>query len=154
MNDFSQYPRFNEFLNKKILAIDFGTKVIGTSLFSPGKDPFPYMSEKIIYQSHDSSILKIKKLIDEEAVDIVVMGVPFFVDGKESTNTLFIRAFGEQLKSQLTGIAFYEQDETLTTQAAMDRMKSSPQFNFKVDVTMIDCVSATIILEDFIRSNS
>ena len=151
MNDFSHYPKFLEFLGKKILAIDFGTKVIGTAIFCPGKDPFPYIAEKIIYKSHEDSIKNLIKLIDDEVIDVVVLGVPFFVDGKESDNTKFVRQFGEELKAKLNGLSFFEQDETLTTKAAEERMKSSPQFNFKVDVKMIDCVSATIILEDFIR---
>lgn len=152
MNDFSHYPRFQQFLNMRILAIDFGTKVIGTAMFCPGRDPFPFAAEKIIYKSHEESIKTLKTLISNEDVEVVVIGVPFFVDGKESANTLFVRNFGQMLKSALNDQEFFEQDETLTTKTAEERMKNSPEFNFKVDPTKIDCVSATIILEDFIRS--
>lgn len=152
MNDFSQYPRFQKFIGKNILAIDFGTKVIGTALFCPGKDPFPYTAEKIIYKSHLESIKAIKLILENESVDVVVLGIPYFVDGKESSNTIAVRDFGKLLKNELHLQEFFEQDETLTTKAAEDRMKNSPEYNFKVDPTKIDCVSATIILEDFIRS--
>lgn len=120
-------------------------------MFAPGKDPFPYAAEKIIYKSHEDSIKTLKTLIANEDIDVVVIGVPYFLDGKESTNTINVRAFGQQLKSALIDQEFFEQDETLTTKAAEERMKNSPEFNFKIDPTKIDCVSATIILEDFIR---
>ena len=151
MNDFSHYPRYQQFLGKRILSIDFGTKVIGTAMFAPGRDPFPYAAEKIIYKSHADSIRTLKTLIANEAIDVVVIGIPYFLDGKESTNTINVRAFGLELKNALNDQEFFEQDETLTTKAAEERMKNSPEFNFKVDPTKIDCVSATIILEDFIR---
>ena len=121
-------------------------------MFCPGRDPFPYMSEKIIYKSHEESIKSLKNLINNEDIDIVVFGIPYFIDGKESQNTIKIKTFFQLLKSSLNDHEFYEQDETLTTKAAEERMKNSPEFNFKVDLTKIDCLSATIILEDFIRA--
>ena len=121
-------------------------------MFCPGRDPFPYMAEKIIYKSHEDSIKTLKNLVANEDIDVVVIGIPYFVDGKESQNTLNVRNFGQLLKNALTGQEFFEQDETLTTKTAEERMKNSPEFNFKVDPTKIDCLSATIILEDFIRA--
>lgn len=153
MNDFSLYSRFQNLLGKRILAIDFGVKVIGTALFCPGRDPFPFVAQKIIYKSHDESIKALKNLVSDEDVEVIVLGVPYFVDGKESSNTIFVREFGELLKKAIPDKVFHEQDETLTTKTAQERMKNSPEYNFKVDPTKIDCLSAVIILEDFIRSN-
>ena len=34
----------------------------------------------------------------------------------------------------------------------IERMKSDPKFNFKVDMTQIDAVAASIILEDFLKT--
>ncbi|MBC7430313.1 MAG: Holliday junction resolvase RuvX [Bacteriovorax sp.] len=152
MEDFSFYPRYQKHIAKRILAIDFGTKVIGTAMYCPGQDPFPYIAEKIIYKSHEESIKGLKSIVENEGIDILVFGVPYFLDGGESDNTKRIKEFGKLLEAACPDQEFFEQDETLTTKAAEDRMKSSPQFNFKVDVTKIDCVAATIILEDFIKS--
>jgi putative Holliday junction resolvase len=133
------------------MSIDMGLKVVGTAFFCPGKDPFPYIGQKIIYKSHAETIQSLKQIIDDEGVDILVLGVPYFIDGKESEMTKIIKNFGELLKSSFSHLEFYEQDETLSTKSAIDRMKNSAQYNFKVDMTKIDCVAATIILEDFIR---
>ncbi len=152
MLDFSTYKRFKTFENKNIMAIDFGLKVIGTAFFRPGRDPFPYLGQKIIYQSHLETLKSLAQFVDDESVDILVLGIPYFLDGKESETTKFIKNFGVMVRQYFPELEFFEQDETLTTKAAMDRMQNSPQFNFKIDMTMIDCVAATIILEDFIRS--
>lgn len=152
MEDYSFYPRYQQLIAKRILAIDFGSKVIGTAMYSPGHDPFPYAFEKIIYRSHEESIRSIKGLVENEGIDVLVLGIPYFVDGKESDNTRRMKEFGALLQKACPEQMFFEQDETLTTKAAEERMKNSPQFNFKIDVTKIDCVSATIILEDFIKS--
>ena len=151
MMDFSLYPRFKTFYNKQILAIDFGLKVTGTALFCPGRDPFPYIGEKIIYQSLAETLNKLSKIIEDENVEILVLGVPYFIDGKSSETTKLIQNFGELLKNQFPNLDYFEQDETLTTKAAQERMKTSAAYNFKIDFTKIDGVAATIILEDFIR---
>ena len=134
------------------MSIDYGTKVIGTAFYCPGPDPFPYVGEKIIYKSDQDAILRLKKIIENEGIDIVVLGVPYYLDGKESINTQKIKSFGKVFQASCPEVLFIEQDETLTTKEAEDRMKNSPQYNFKVDPTKIDCLSAMIILEDFIRS--
>jgi putative Holliday junction resolvase len=152
MLDFSNYQRFSQFINRPILAIDFGFKVVGTAQFCPGRDPYPLIAQKIIYKSDVNTIAELKKFIDEESIEVIVLGVPYFVDGKESETTKSIKLFGELLKTSFPHCEFFEQDETLSTKAAQERMKNSAQFNFKVDPTQIDCVAATIILEDFIRS--
>ena len=151
MLDFSRYPRFNTFKNKNIMAIDFGFKVTGTAFFCPGRDPFPYIGQKIIYKSHPETIKSLGQLIQDEAVDVLVLGIPYYIDGSESETTKLIKNFGIILKNHYSHLDFFEQDETLTTEAAKERMKNSAQFNFKIDMAMIDCVAATIILEDFIR---
>ena len=151
MEDFSFYPRYQKHIARRILAVDFGSKVIGTAMFCPGIDPFPYVAEKIIYKSDAEAVKSLKQIVENEGIDIIVLGIPYFLDGGESENTKRMKTFGELLKAHCPEQEFYEQDETLTTVAAEDRMKSSPQFNFKVDVTKIDCIAETIILEDFIR---
>ena len=151
MEDFSFYPNYKAFVGKRILAIDYGSKVVGTAMFTPGLDPFPFVAFKIIYHSDEQVIFELQKIIENEGVDILVLGVPYFIDGKESSQTTKVKHFGERLKNICPDQLFFEQDETLTTKAAEERMKQSPQYNFKVDVTKIDCVSAMIILEDFIR---
>lgn len=143
--------KLKEFDNLTIMAIDYGSKVVGTAKFSVGKDPYPLMLEKIIVKNEQQILNELAKLINDESIDILVVGIPFFTDGNESEQTKKNKNFAHKLKSTFQNLKVYEQDETLTTKEAEDRMKNSPQFNFKVDPTQIDCMSAVIILEDFLK---
>ncbi|MBT3586928.1 MAG: Holliday junction resolvase RuvX [Halobacteriovoraceae bacterium] len=132
-----------------ILAIDFGTKVTGIATYTPGSDPFPLLADRIINKGREQLIQAILERCEAEGVVHVVLGVPYLLDGKSSSMTEKVLKFGEQLKQAGVESLFF-QDETLTTKEAEDRMLSSPRFNFKIDLKLIDSLSASIILEDFL----
>jgi putative Holliday junction resolvase len=146
------YEKNSKFLNMPIMAIDFGSKVIGTAKFTPGIDPFPLMLQKIIVKNENQVLNDLQSLVDQELIEIVVIGIPYFTDGKESDQTLKNKKFKQLFEEKFPKLKVYEHDETLTTKEAEDRMKNSPQFNFKIDPTQIDCLSAVIILEDFLKN--
>ena len=62
-----------------------------------------------------------------------------------------MRKLSDLLGQNYPDLTIINQDETLTTYEAKDRMKNSAKFNFKVDPKQIDELSAVIILEDFIK---
>lgn len=136
---------------KRILGMDYGEKVIGTALFAYGRDPFPMPFEKIINLGFDQVVNDIKRIIEDEFIDMIVIGVPYLLDGKETANTKKIKGFIQKFQKSLPETICYEQDETLSTFEAQERMKSSPRYNFAVDIKQIDTLSAAIILEDFLK---
>ena len=138
--------------NKRILAIDYGRKVTGVAQVHAGSDPFPIAFGKIIYKSDEQLQSEICKIVEDEFIDILVIGVPYFTDGNESTLTKEIKAFIAQLNTKLE-IPVYEEDETLTTFEAEERMKNDPAYNFKVDMKKIDELCAVIILEQFYKNS-
>lgn len=150
--NFEKFPNYTKFLNKTILAVDYGTKVTGLGIFTPGRDPYPMPHGKIIYKSDDQVIQEIKSIVDDEFAEVIVLGLPYYTDGNESEMTEKVKKFGESLKTALSGIEVFLQDETLTSYEAQERMKNSPRYNFKVDLKEIDALAASIILEDFIKN--
>jgi len=155
MLDFSQYPNYKRLLHQQILAIDFGSQVVGTALFKPGIDPFPYPFAKIVLKEPldlNKFFLEIKTLINQELVDCIVFGIPYFTDGKSSSQTQKMQEIASSLQVSIHPLPLYMQDETLSTTAAKERMLNSPEYDFKIDPKRLDCLSACIILEDFIRS--
>lgn len=149
---YENFEKFKIHKGKNILSVDYGTKVTGLASFYPGRDPFPTPFGRIIYKDDLSLIKSIKEIIDEEFFDVIVIGFPLLLDGQETEMTKKAKLFGELVRTEIKEVEVYLQDETLTTYAAQDRMKNSPQYNFKVDPQKIDEVAATIILEDFMRS--
>lgn len=142
-----------ELKNKRILAIDYGRKFTGMATLRYGVDPFVLMNGRISYESDRQLATSLKAIVEEEFIDMLVVGVPFFTDGKASKMTETVRAFIDEAKS-LLDIPVFEIDETLTTFEAQERMKEDPRFNFKVDLLQIDAMSAVIILEEFLKNFS
>lgn len=149
MDDFT-FPRTHPLAQKKVMALDWGQKFIGVAMFHIGRDPYPLAWGRLRGGSFEDVWKQLRTLLDDECVDQVVVGVPFLTDGKVGTSTLKTREFLAQLQSACT-LPVVEQDETLSTYEAEERMKKSPRWNFQVDLSEIDAVSATIILEDFLR---
>ena len=143
----------NEIINKHILAVDYGQKFTGLSNYRVGIDPFILLFGRLQYHSDESLAQEIIKIVEDEFIDIIVLGIPRFTDGTESTMTAKVKSFGELLVKSVKIPVFYV-DETLTTFEAEERMKNDPRFNFQVDMKQIDAVSASIILETFVNSSS
>ncbi|MFG1481416.1 Holliday junction resolvase RuvX [Halobacteriovorax sp. HFRX-2_2] len=152
MNEFSSYPKFEEFRGLNILSIDFGEKVIGLGFYCPGREPFPIGAGRIINKGIAHFYSELEQVIEDQVVEVIVMGIPYYVDGNESEKTKEHKAIFNALVEKFPSVKFYQQDETLTTKSAKERMLNSPEYNFQFDPTKIDELSAVIILEDFIRS--
>jgi len=135
---------------KTILAMDYGEKFIGLATFCVNRDPFPTPFGRIANTSQDAVIHELKKIIGDELIDVIVIGLPFLTDGKKTSTTTKVQEFINFMREQFT-LQIYEQDETLSTFEAESRMKNSPRYNFKIDLKQIDAVAASVILEDFIR---
>lgn len=137
---------------KQILGVDYGEKVIGLSTYKVGIEPFPLLFGRIITEQSADIYKDFLRIIDEEFVDLVVWGVPYYTDGTASEMTKKVTKLGEQLQEKLPdNVEFFFQDETLSTFEAEERMKNDPRFNFKIDLKKIDALSASIIIESFLQ---
>lgn len=149
MNEF--HLSENHDLNfKRVLAMDYGEKFIGVATYCVNRDPFPTPYGRIANKGEAVVIKELKKIMDDESIDVIVIGVPHLTDGKATKMTEKAMAFVKLIREQIT-LPVETQDETLSTFEAETRMKNSPQYNFKVDLQQIDAVAASVILEDFIR---
>ena len=152
MNDFSNYPKFSELKGLNILSIDYGEKVIGMGFYCPGREPFPISAGRIINKGIANFYKELANKIDDEVIEVIVIGIPYYVDGNESDKTREHKAIFNALVDRFPTVKFYQQDETLTTKSAKERMLNSAEYGFKFDPMKIDELSAIIILEDFMRS--
>lgn len=149
MNEFL-LPSHHPLNLKTILAMDFGEKFIGVGTYCVNRDPFPIPYGRIANKSPEQVIKELKKIVDDECIDVIVIGVPHLTDGKTTKMTEKARAFLQLIREQFT-LPVEEQDETLSTFEAESRMKNSARYNFAIDLQQIDAVAASVILEDFIR---
>lgn len=131
--------------------MDYGEKFIGVATYCVNRDPYPTPYGRIASHLGQNHVLKeLTRLFDDECIDLVVIGLPHLLDGKKTSTTQKAQNFVNLIRERFT-LPVEEQDETLSTFEAESRMKSSPQYNFQVDLSQIDAVAACVILEDFIR---
>lgn len=149
MSEFS-LPQQHPLNLKTILAMDFGEKFIGLATFCINRDPYPTPYGRIQNTGPEAIIKELKKVIEDECIELIVIGLPHLTDGKKTSTTEKAQKFITFIKEHFT-LPIEEQDETLSTFEAESRMKNSPRYNFQIDLKQIDAVAASVILEDFIR---
>lgn len=135
---------------KNLLAMDFGEKFIGVATFCVNRDPFPTPYGRIQNTGPEAVIKELNRIIDDEFIDIIIIGLPHLTDGQKTSTTNKAQNFVNFIREHFS-LPIEEQDETLSTFEAESRMKNSPRYNFQVDLKQIDAVAASVILEDFIR---
>ncbi len=158
----SQPPNHSQFQGQTILCVDYGTKVTGLAIFTPGRDPYPlghgkilmeHLGNKMPFEHFAQNLLQI---IQDEDVNIVVLGLPLYPDGNKSKMTESVEALEKKLLQffQLhnRSIQIFFQDETFSTDEAKRRMEQSAEYNFQFDPKKVDTLAAIIILEDFMNS--
>ena len=121
--------------NMNILAIDFGTKNIGLAWTDTGMGmvlPYGRLENK--------DINKLVKLIKDDGIDKVVMGLPMGLNGKENVNTNRVHAFAEKLGA-LISVPIEFANEMFSSQMG-DRMGEGVSRDEK---------AAMVILEDYIH---
>ncbi len=149
MNEF-RLPSDHPLHLKTLLAMDFGEKFIGIATYCVNRDPYPTPYGRIANKGEALVLKELKQIISDECVDEIIIGLPFLTDGKKTTSTARAQTFVDFIRQNIN-LPVHEQDETLSTYEAQERMKNSPRYNFQVDLSQIDAVAASVILEDFIR---
>lgn len=127
-----------------ILAIDYGEKRIGLAIKKSGHttvEPLNYLA------NDEQAMAQLQKIVDDLAVDMIVLGLPRGLDGQKTAQTATVESFGEQLANTLD-IALTYQDETLSSEEAANRLPKS--LTAKQLREHIDSAAAQIILEDYL----
>ena len=123
-----------------ILGIDHGTKRIGLAIARGGvKLAYPLKT----IENDQFTLEKFKKIIAEEKVKKIILGLPRNLSAQDTKQTAIVREFGEQL-AQL-GIEMDWQDETSSTERAISKGAT------KADK---DAWAAAFILQDYLDRSS
>lgn len=131
----------------RVLALDLGDKRIGIAMSDLMKI-IAGGSETYVRQDETRDIEYIAKIIADNLVDEVVIGLPINMDGTEGDRVAKSYAFGELLKTKTSASIKY-QDERLTTVTA-ERMLIEADVRRDKRKSVIDKVAATIILQNYL----
>lgn len=127
-----------------ILGLDYGEKRIGVAIaHTIARLPRPLVT----LQNTAGIIQAIQKVVTDENVGLVVVGLPRSMDGGVQTQAKIVQDFAAKLKTQLTVPIDYT-DETLTSVEAERILKASRRSQV-VEKGEIDALSAALILERY-----
>lgn len=132
----------------RILAIDYGKKRTGIAV----TDPLQIIANGLTTVETKELLAFLKDYVQKEAVEQIVIGLPQQPNGAPSENQARVRSFTGQLVKALPDIpvAFY--DERFTSVLAHRTMLDSGiGKKRRQDKALVDEISATIILQDFMQ---
>ncbi len=129
-----------------ILAIDFGTKIFGIAISFFGI-PMPY--KNINHLSNEDTIRKIKEIILEEKINLIVLGIPLNEKGKDTERSLQVKDFFQYLKKEVN-IEIILIDEKFTTKETLFSLKEKGIKNKSISKTK-DSISAMNILKRYLE---
>ena len=131
---------------KRILCLDYGEKRIGLALSDPLKIiAYPYKT--IMNFGLNNLKYEIKKIIANETIESIVIGLPIGLNGKDTIQTKKVREFRLQILD--LNIPIYFEDERLSSLAAAKSMKME-KIKTGFNKGMIDKRAAAIILQQFL----
>jgi len=132
---------------KKIMGVDYGDARTGIAM----SDLLCSIvgSTTVIHSRKDEkTIAEIQKLIAENGVGEIVVGLPKNMDGTEGPRAEVCRAFAEKLK-EATGLPVAMWDERRTTVEAHNIL-SEHNYHGKKRKDTVDAVAAALILEGYL----
>ena len=135
--------------NKKALGIDYGLKRIGLSL-SDDTQTIAFPLKYILNESLKKAVSELKKIINEEDIGLIVIGMPIGLKGKQTEISIKIEEFIKQLKDEIDGgIIITVYDERFSSVQAQ---KSLIEQNIKRKKRKerIDSIASTFILQSYL----
>lgn len=132
---------------KKIMGVDYGDARTGIAM----SDLLCSIvgSTAVIHSRKDEkTIAEILKLINENGVGEIVVGLPKNMDGSEGPRAEVCRTFAEKLK-EATGLPVNLWDERRTTVEAHNIL-SEHNYHGKKRKNTVDAVAASLILEGYL----
>ncbi len=132
-----------------ILSIDFGVKRLGLAVSNPENTmAFPLCT--IERTTRDALFEQLLALLEEKAVERIVIGLPKHLDGSDSLTTRQVRNFAASL-ARRTDIPFEFMDEALSS-AQAEALLDTAGVRGQKRKRVLDQQAAVLILESYLTS--
>ena len=129
------------------MALDYGEVRIGIA-FSDILNIIANGYETYTRKNLEADLDYLNKLVKEKEVDTIDLGLPINMDGTEGERAIATRQFGDLLANK-TGLVVKYLDERLTS-ASAERMLIEADMRREKRKQVIDKISATIILQNYL----
>jgi len=134
----------------RALGIDFGTKRVGLAL-SDRSNMIASPYKTLNYVSEKDLITQLEIIVTKNDIEILVLGLPINMKGKDTAQTIKVRNFKEILSALRIPIVY--EDERLSSVSAINSLMLQ---NVKTghNKPEIDKTAAAIILQQYLDKNS
>jgi putative Holliday junction resolvase len=129
------------------LGLDVGKKRIGVA----GCDGIGLLASPLTTidrQSFPQDVAKLSKIITERQITVLVIGLPYSMDGTIGVQAEYVQQFAAKLADALQLPIEYV-DERLTSVEAEEQLKAQKRFS-RQDKGLIDRQAAAIILQQWL----
>lgn len=132
---------------QKLLAIDYGEKRCGIAITDELKiiaSPLTTIETKDIFSF-------LKNIFSSEKIEKTIVGLPKQLNNEESQSEIFIKDFLKKAENEFPEMIFERFDERFSSKIASQSMVLSgiPKKK-RQNKSLIDQISATIILQDYL----
>jgi putative Holliday junction resolvase len=133
----------------RILSIDYGKKRTGLAV----TDPLQLIAGGLATVSTSELFQFLSQYIAKEPVERIVIGEPRQPNGQPSENLERVQQFVNRWRKAMPNIPIEYYDERFTSVLAHQAMlEGGLKKKARQDKALVDEISATIILEDYMRS--
>lgn len=133
----------------RILSIDYGKKRTGIAV----TDPLQIIAGGLATVSTSELFDWLKDYMGKEPLERIVIGEPRQPNGQPSENMERVREFVNRWRKDVPGVPIELYDERFTSVLAHQAMLAGGlKKKARQDKALVDEVSATILLEDYLRA--
>ena len=133
----------------RLLSIDYGRKRCGIAV----TDVLKIVATGLTTVATAKLVEFIKQYLEKEDVERIVVGLPTTMRGEQSESMKYITPGINRLRKELPGIEIVFFDERFTSVLAHKSMLASGMKKTdRQDKAIVDEISATIILNDYLQS--
>lgn len=134
----------------RLLAIDYGLKRTGIAV----TDEMQIIASGLTTVPSETALQFLKDYFAKEKVEKVLIGEPKQMNNEPSQSAPLIEAFVQNFRQEFPDMPVVRTDERFTSKLAFRAMVSSGlKKKQRQDKGLIDEISATIMLQDYLSSN-
>ena len=134
----------------RLLGLDFGTKRIGVAL----SDEMGWTAQGLTViqrKGNEKDVERIGRLVEENQVEGIVLGLPLNMDGSEGESAERVRKFAALLEDRLQ-VAVHLWDERLTSWEAEGILKEA-RVKPRKRKQVVDKLAASLILKSYLEAH-
>lgn len=133
----------------RIMAIDYGSKRVGIAV----TDVLQIIASGLTTVHSKDLISFLEEYLKKETVECIVVGEPKTLNNQASDSARYIEPFVTHLTRKFPQIKIARYDERFTSTLAHQTMlMSGVNKKKRADKDTVDMISATIILQDYLKS--